>query len=102
MKRLTLSEKILGATLGLLLILAGIAWWKTAPSAPGARKTAVAAIASADLVDQTTYVTAQRLAQVAITPEEQTFSQSSLPISDHELDLPFTQSLPDVEAHPPP
>src|SRR5258708_7898406 len=100
MKRLILSEKILGATLGLLLILASIAWWKTAPSAPGARKHAVAAIASTDLVDQTTYATAQRLAQVAITPEEQTFSQSALRIADHELDLAFTEALRDVEAHP--
>jgi small-conductance mechanosensitive channel len=102
MKRLTLTEKILGATLGLLLILAGISWWKTAPHAPAARKAAAAAaIASTDLVDQTTYVTAQRLAQVAITPEEQTFSQSALRIADHELDLAFTEALRDVEAHPP-
>jgi small-conductance mechanosensitive channel len=101
MKRFTLTEKILGATLGLLLILAGITWWKTAPSAPKARKTAAAAIASTDLVDQTTYVTAQRLAQVAITPEEQTYSQSALRIADHELDLAFTEALRDVEAHPP-
>jgi small-conductance mechanosensitive channel len=101
MKRLTLSEKILGATLGLLLILASIAWWKTAPSAPAARKHAVAAIASTDLVDQTTYATAQRLAQVAITPEEQTFSQSALRIAEHELDLAFSEALRDVEAHPP-
>ena len=101
MKRLTVSEKILGATLVLLLLLAGIAWWKTAPSAPRARKATVAAIASTDLVDQTTYVTAQRLAQVAITPEEQAFSQSALRIADHELDLAFTEALRDVEAHPP-
>jgi small-conductance mechanosensitive channel len=101
MKRFTLTEKILGVTLGLLLILAGITWWKTAPSAPKARKTAAAAIASTDLVDQTTYVTAQRLAQVAITPEEQTYSQSALRIADHELDLAFTEALRDVEAHPP-
>jgi len=101
MKRFTLTEKILGATLGLLLILAGITWWKTAPPAPGARKHAAAAIASTDLVDQTTYVTAQRLAQVAITPEEQTYSQSALRIADHELDLAFTEALRDVEAHPP-
>jgi small-conductance mechanosensitive channel len=101
MKRLTLTEKILGAALGLLLILASVAWWKTAPPKPGARKSAVAAIASTDLVDQTTYLTAQRLAQVAITPEEQSFSQSSLRIADHELDLAFTEALRDVEAHPP-
>ncbi|HEX3397153.1 MAG TPA: mechanosensitive ion channel domain-containing protein [Steroidobacteraceae bacterium] len=101
MKRLTRTAKILGATLGLLLILAGITWWKTAPPPPGGRKTAAAAIATTDLVDQTTYVTAQRLAQVAITPEEQTLSQSALRIADHELDLAFTEALRDAEAHPP-
>ena len=101
LKGLTLTEKILGATLGLLLILVGITWWKTAPPAPGTKKSAVAAIAYTDLVDQTTYVTARRLAQVAITPEEQTFSQSALRIADHELDLAFTEALRDVEAHPP-
>src|SRR5258708_24161600 len=101
MKSLRLSQKILGATLGLLFILARVAWWKAAPSAPRARKAAVAAIASTDLVDLTTYVAAQRLAPVAITPEEQRFSQSALRIPDHELDLAFTEALRAVEAHPP-
>jgi small-conductance mechanosensitive channel len=101
MKRLTLTEKILGAALGLLLILAGIAWWKTAPPTLRAGKANAAAIASTDLVDQSTYTTAQRLAQLAIAPEEQSFSQSALRIADHELDLAFTEALRDVEAHPP-
>jgi small-conductance mechanosensitive channel len=100
MKRLTLTEKILSAALGLLLIVAGIAWWKTAPPALQVRK-ANAAITSTDLVDQSTYTTAQRLAQLAIAPEEQSLSQSALRIADHELDLAFTEALRDVEAHPP-
>jgi small-conductance mechanosensitive channel len=100
MKRLTLTERILGAVLGVLLIAAAIAWWKTAPATLHAR-TADAAIASTDLVDQSTYTTAQRLAQLAIAPEEQPFSQSALRIADHELDLAFTEALRDVEAHPP-
>ena len=52
-------------------------------------------------MDQSTYTTAQRLAQLAIAPEEQSFSQSALRIADHELDLAFTEALRDVEAHPP-
>jgi small-conductance mechanosensitive channel len=100
MNRFTVTEKILGATLGLLLIAAGIAWWKTAPPTLHAGKVN-AAITSTDLVDQSTYTTAQRLAQLAITPEEQSFSQSALRIADHELDLAFTEALRDVEAHPP-
>jgi small-conductance mechanosensitive channel len=100
-KRLTLAEKLLSGTLGLSLILAGVAWWKTAPPTLRARKTQVAAITSTDLVDQSTYSTAQRLAQTAVTPEEQTFAQSALRIADHELDLAFTEAMRDVEAHPP-
>lgn len=101
MKRLTLAEKLLGGALGLSLILAGVAWWKTAPPTLRARKTQAAAITSTDLVDQSTYSTAQRLAQMAVTPEEQTFGQSALRIADHELDLAFTEAMRDVEAHPP-
>jgi small-conductance mechanosensitive channel len=100
-KRLTLAEKLLSGALGLALILAGAAWWKTAPPTLRARKTQVAAITSTDLVDQSTYSTAQRLAQTAVTPEEQTFGQSALRIADHELDLAFTEAMRDVEAHPP-
>jgi small-conductance mechanosensitive channel len=100
MKRLTLTEKILAAVLGVLLIMAVFAWWKTAPATIHAR-TANALITSTDLVDQSTYTTAQRLAQVAIAPEEQSLSQSALRIADHELDLAFTEALRDIEAHPP-
>ena len=100
MKRFTVTEKILGAVLGLLLIAAGVAWWKTAPAALHATR-GNAAITSTDLVDQSTYTTAQRLALLAIAPEEQSFSQSALRIADHELDLAFTEALRDVEAHPP-
>jgi small-conductance mechanosensitive channel len=100
-KRLTLAEKILSGALGLSLILAGVAWWKTAPPTLRARKAQVAAITSTDLVDQSTYSTTQRLAQMAVTPEEQAFGQSALRIADHELDLAFTEAMRDVEAHPP-
>jgi hypothetical protein len=99
-KRLTLAEKVLSATLGVLLILAGVAWWQTAPPAARTAK-AGAAIASTDLVDDSTYAAAQRLAQAAVTEDEQSYSQSALRIADHELDLAFTEALRDVEAHPP-
>jgi small-conductance mechanosensitive channel len=99
-KKLTPTEKILCAVLALLLIAAGFAWWKTEPTTIEARKT-TAAITSTDLVDQSTYTTAQRLTQLAFTAEELTYSQSALRIADHELDLAFTEALRDVEAHPP-
>ena len=101
MKRLRLAEKILGVGLALLLILAGVAWWKTAPPTLHFRKTHVAAVTTTDLVDQNTYLTAQRLMQLALSPEEHALGQSALRISDHELDLAFTEALRDAEAHPP-
>lgn len=101
MKRLTLLEKILAGVLGLLLILGSAAWWKTRPPTLAARKQAVEAITTTDLVDQSTYTTAQRLARLALTPEEQALAQSALRIADHELDLAFSEALIDTEAHPP-
>ncbi|HSZ10511.1 MAG TPA: mechanosensitive ion channel domain-containing protein [Steroidobacteraceae bacterium] len=101
MKQFTVAEKIAGIALGVLLILAGVAWWKTSPPTLRAQKAPVAAITATDLVDQSTYSTAQRLAQTAVTPEEQTFAQSALRVADHELDLAFTEALRDTEAHPP-
>jgi small-conductance mechanosensitive channel len=101
MKRLTIAERILTLVLVLLLIAAGAAWWKTAPTTLQARKKAVAAVTSADLVDQSTYATAQRVALQAQSDDEQSLAQSALRIADHELDLAFTAALRDVEAHPP-
>ncbi|HXP64172.1 MAG TPA: mechanosensitive ion channel domain-containing protein [Steroidobacteraceae bacterium] len=100
MKRFTLAEKILCAVLSALLIAAVVAWWQTAPLTIAARKT-TAAITSTDLVDQTTYSTAQRLAQLAVSADEQNYGQSALRIADHELDLAFTEALRDIETHPP-
>jgi small-conductance mechanosensitive channel len=98
---MTLAQKFLSAALGMSLVLAGVAWWKTAPPSLRARKTQEAAITATDLVDQGTYSTAQRLAQMAVTPEEQSYGQSALRVADHELDLAFTEALRDAEAHPP-
>ncbi len=101
MKRLTLVEKILSAALAVLLILAGVAWWETAPPALNPKKPKVSEVTATDLVDQNTYATAQRLMRTAFTPEEQAHGQAALRIADHELDLAFTEALRDVEAHPP-
>jgi membrane-associated HD superfamily phosphohydrolase len=101
MKQFTLAERIAGVALGALLILAGVAWWKTSPPTLRAQKAPMAAITATDLVDQSTYSTAQLLAQIAVTPEEQTYAQSALRVADHELDLAFTEALRDTEAHPP-
>jgi Mechanosensitive ion channel len=99
--KMTVLQKISALILVLLLSLAGVAWWKTAPPTAKMTKQRIAAMAAAELVDQSTYATAQRLARLADTPEEQAFAQSALRIADHALAFAFTTALRDVEAHPP-
>jgi small-conductance mechanosensitive channel len=101
MNRLTTAEKIIAASLLGLLVLAAVAWWKTTTPTLAARTKSGAAIAATDLVDQSSYGTAQQLVSLAATPDEQAFAQSALRIADHELDLAFAEALLDVAAHPP-
>ncbi|MGC1387525.1 MAG: mechanosensitive ion channel domain-containing protein [Steroidobacteraceae bacterium] len=96
-----MTIKVRVGMLALLLILAGAGWWYTKPPPPTAHNKS-AAMGSAPLVDESSYTTAQRLAQLATTPEEQPYAQSALRIADHQLALAFTSALRDVEAHPPP
>jgi small-conductance mechanosensitive channel len=93
-------QKIAAGFLALLLVAAGIAWWRTAPPSPKVIERRAAAVTSAALVDESTYTTAQRMARLAAAPEELTFVQTALRIADHELALAFTAALRDVEAHP--
>ncbi|MGC2032817.1 MAG: mechanosensitive ion channel domain-containing protein [Steroidobacteraceae bacterium] len=85
----------------LLLAAAGAAWWETAPPTARVTKQRAAAQAAAELVDQSTYTTAQRLARLAESPEEQAYAQSALRVADHALAFAFTTALRDAEAHPP-
>jgi small-conductance mechanosensitive channel len=98
---MTTVQKIATLLLALLLAAAGVAWWKTAPPTAKATRQRAAALASAALVDQSTYATAQRLARLAGTPDEQAYAQSALRVADHALAFAFTSALRDVEAHPP-
>jgi small-conductance mechanosensitive channel len=98
---MTVLQKISTLTLVLLLAVAGAAWWKTAPSTSKVTTRQGDLRAAADLVDQSTYTTAQRLARLAETPAEQSYAQSALRVADHALAFAFTTALRDVEAHPP-
>jgi small-conductance mechanosensitive channel len=98
---MTLAQKMSALVLLLLLAAAGATWWETAPPTARVTKQRAAAQAAAELVDQSTYTTAQRLAQLAETPEEQAYAQSALRVADHALAFAFTTALRDAEAHPP-
>jgi small-conductance mechanosensitive channel len=94
-------HKIWAAVLTVLLIAAGVLWWHTRPPSFSPAKKRTAAVTSAALVDESSYATAQRLAQLSGAPEEQPFALAALRVADHELALAFTAALRDVEAHPP-
>jgi small-conductance mechanosensitive channel len=98
---MTVLQKISTLVLVLLLAAAGVAWWKTAPPTAKLTRQRAAALAAAELVDQSTYTTAQRLARLAETADEQVYAQSALRVADHALAFAFTTALRDAEAHPP-
>jgi small-conductance mechanosensitive channel len=56
----------------------------------------------AALVDERVLETAQSLATLAVTPEEQDFAADALLISDHELELSIAYALRQAAAHPAP
>ena len=99
-------QKIAAAVLAALLVAAGYGLWATRAEPLMARPASAApaaAPAASDMpvIDQHTLRTAQRLARLASTPEEQPLAQSAVQIADHELDLAFTAALLHLEAHPP-
>jgi small-conductance mechanosensitive channel len=98
---MTVAQKISTILLALLLAAAGIGWWKTAPPTARVTRQRAAALAAAELVDQSTYTTAQRLARLAEAPDEQSYAQAALRVADHAIAFAFTTALRDVEAHPP-
>ena len=98
---MNVTQKIWAGMLALLLIAAGAGWWHTKPLSLNATNKRTAGVTSTALVDESTYATAQKLAQLATTPEEQPYAQSALRVADHQLALAFTSALRDVEAHPP-
>src|SRR5260370_19001100 len=57
--------------------------------------------AQAPIVDQTALVTAQRLAQVPTSTEEQPLAREALRLGDHQMDLAFAAAVRDAEEHPP-
>lgn len=69
------------------------------PSIVSAKKKAAGSQSA--LVDQTPLKTAQDLAKLADTQDEQKLAQDALRLGDHELDEAFAIALHDAEAHPP-
>jgi small-conductance mechanosensitive channel len=54
------------------------------------------------LVDDVPLITAQKLASMAATPEEQEFARNALRVADHEVDMAFAAALHKATEHAPP
>src|ERR1700730_14440105 len=98
-------QKMAAAVLVMLLAAVGYGLWTTSPAASSARAQRAAAKAPAasamPVIDQNTFLTAERLARLVTTAEEQALAQSAVQLADHELDLAFTAAFRHLEAHPP-
>ena len=93
-------QRAVAAVLIALLLAAGYGVWATrAPAAAAAP--AQPAGSGMPVIDQSTFLTAQRLARVATTPEELPLAQAAVQTADHDLDLAFAAAMRRLEAHPP-
>ena len=102
-------QKIGAAVLIALLAVAGWGLWATQQSTAVVQAVKTNALLPAashksavPIIDQNTYFTAQHLARLANTPDEQPFAQAAVQVADHELDLAFAAVLRYLEANPPP
>ncbi len=97
-------QKSIAAVLALLLAAAAYGVWVTNEAPVPARAAvlpAAGAAANLPVIDEHTYLTAQRLAHLANTSDERPLADSALQLADHELDLAFSGALRHIEAHPP-
>jgi len=94
-------QKACTAALLLLLAAAGYGLWITrepqvsAPAAPSVANSRM------PVIDEGPLRTAQRLARMADSAEEQPLAQAAVQAADHELDLAFMGALHGIQAHPP-
>ncbi|HEX4388619.1 MAG TPA: mechanosensitive ion channel domain-containing protein [Steroidobacteraceae bacterium] len=95
-------QKIVAAVLAALLLASLYGLWHTAAAPTPVLRAADAANTNVvPVIDQNTLITAQRLARLADTPEEQPLAQQAVQLADHELDLAFSGALRHLEVHPP-
>jgi small-conductance mechanosensitive channel len=101
---MTSVQKSTAGVFALLLAAAAYGLWATdEPPVPARAALPAAASAAANIpvIDEDTFLTAQRLARLAVTPEERALADAALQLADHELDLAFSGALRHIEAHPP-
>ena len=94
-------QKTCTTALLLLLAAAGYGLWIT--RAPKVSAPAAPSVANSRMpvIDEGPLRTAQRLARMAVSAEEQPLAQAAVQAADHELDLAFMGALHGIQAHPP-
>jgi small-conductance mechanosensitive channel len=97
------STKIAAVVLLVLLAAAAYGLLRTGRPMYGARlvSTTSGETQAQVAVNQTPLITAQRLALLVTSADEQGLAQDALRIADHAVDLQFAQALRDVTEHPP-
>ena len=104
-----LRNWIVGIVLAALVAAAivGMVWTRALPavedsSALRARSAGAEIACGSALVDQRPLQTAQRMAAMAGTPEEQALAHEAEKVGDHEVDLAFFDALRTAQQNPPP
>jgi small-conductance mechanosensitive channel len=97
-------QKIFAVVLVLLLAASVFGLLRTGPPASSQGVAGVAnsaATAQAPLVDQSPLLTAQRLAKMPNSPEEEPFAKEALRLADHQMDLAYAAAEREAEERPP-
>ena len=94
-------QKSATAALLLLLAAAGYGLWVTREPQLPAQAPPSVANSRMPVIDEDPLRTAQRLARLANTAEEQPLAQAAVQAADHELDLAFMAALHGIQSHPP-
>ena len=93
-------QKICATVLVLFLAVALYARWSAREPAHPQSQPGLSS-SRMGVIDESVLRTAQRVARLATTPEEQPFAQAAVQAANHELDLAFMGALDDIQAHPP-
>jgi hypothetical protein len=89
--------KIFAALLLILVAVTGYGLWVTRPPASSTPVGALSTVSQSEAagpgslpsIDESTLLTAQRLARLATTPEEVPLARTAVQLADRELDLAF-------------
>jgi small-conductance mechanosensitive channel len=97
-------QKIFAVVLVLLLVGSIFGLLRTGQptgSPPAGSAANGGAAAQVPLVDQSPLLTAQRLAKMPNSPEEESFAKEALRLADHQMDLAYAAAEREAEDHPP-